>query len=139
MIQLGSRIYFDKVTGEVIQKTYERIGKVAETTVERDIEVFKSLSSRNRETFDFIQLEYGQYKEDFALASSYRVDPATKKLEFLIPEPGAEPVYRRSLTEQVEELEAKYMYDSMMKDMAIEETNNTQAELMYQLMMKGVL
>lgn len=40
---------------------------------------------------------------------------------------------------EVEYLEANFMYDSMMKDMAIEESNNQQAELMYQLMMNGVL
>jgi len=39
----------------------------------------------------------------------------------------------------ISKLEANFMYDSMMKDLSIEESTNQQADLLYQLMMKGVL
>lgn len=40
---------------------------------------------------------------------------------------------------KVYELEANFMYDSMMKDLAMEQSMNQQADMMYQLMIKGVL
>lgn len=51
-------------------------------SVNDDISAFSALSSRNRESFNYIQLEYGQYAEDFETSDSYRVNPDTKKLEF---------------------------------------------------------
>ncbi|MDG0873931.1 hypothetical protein L5D93_16410 [Paenibacillus thiaminolyticus] len=110
-MKIGRRLYFDIATGNVIVDSGERSGNVIETTVEYDITVYKALSERNRETFDVIQLEYGQYDEDFATCSGYRVNPATKQLEFSYPEPGAPepqpPVYRPPLSEQVEQTNAR--------------------------------
>jgi len=64
-------------------------------------------------------------------------------IQFTYPDPDApedkKPKPRAPLTEKVDELEATFMYDSMMKDMLIDDMNNGQAEMMYQLMMKGVI
>jgi len=49
------------------------------------------------------------------------------------------PKPRKPLTEKVDELEAAFMYNSMMKDMVMDDMNNGKAEMMYQLMMKGVI
>ncbi|WP_082432216.1 hypothetical protein, partial [Geobacillus sp. Sah69] len=65
------------------------------------------LSKRNRDSFDYIDLEYGQYEEDFRICSAYRINPETKQLEFSYPDPNAtepqEPVYQKPLTEQLKE------------------------------------
>lgn len=106
-MQIGRRIYFDKATGNIIVDTGERQGFVRPTTVEQDIATFKELSERNRETFDYIELEFGQYAQDFAECNGYRVNPETKQLEFSYPVPtesGAGPVYRPPLSEEVETL-----------------------------------
>lgn len=138
----GRRIYYDVITGDLITDTGEKYGSVKITTIEQDILSFKSLSERNRETFDVLELPYGAYAQDFATCNGYRVNPETKGLEFIYPdpnEPEAEPVYQKPLSEQIEELEAILMYDSMMKEMEIEESKNNHAELLYQLMINGVL
>ncbi|MCY9758985.1 hypothetical protein [Paenibacillus alvei] len=104
-MEIGRRIYFDIVTGEKLVNTGERELNVFETTIEHDVAVYKELSERNRESFDYIQLEYGQYAKDFDSCISYRVNPKTKEIEFSYPDPNQpDPVYRKPLSEEVDEL-----------------------------------
>lgn len=105
-MEVGRRIYYDVASGEVIVDTGERSGDlVIKKTVEDDIKVYKSLSERNRETYDFIELDYGQYAEDFATRSGYHVNPMTKEIEFSYPnQPEPEQPSRKPLTEEVDEL-----------------------------------
>lgn len=80
----------------------------SETSIEKDIQDFKVLSERNRETFDVIELDYGAYAQDFAECIGYRVNPETKTLEFSYPDPNApeEPQpFVKPLSEQVKTLE----------------------------------
>lgn len=111
MIQIGRRIYFDIINGDVICDTGEREGLVFITTVEQDISTFKSLSNRNRETFGVLELEYGQYAQDFAECNGYRVNPEIKELEFSYPDPNEEkpqePVYQKPLSEEVSQLKTE--------------------------------
>lgn len=109
-MNIGKRFYFDRETGEILVEKGERFGDVAPTSVERDVETYTALSERNRDTFDVIELEYGQYAQDFAECNGYRVNPETKELEFSYPdpsEPEQPPVYQKPLSEQIEELKAE--------------------------------
>lgn len=109
-MNIGRRIYYDQLSGNVLVDTGERAGDVIEMTVEQDIEVYRALSERNRDTFDVLELEYGQYAQDFAECNGYRVNPETKELEFSYPdpnEPTAPPVYQKALSEQLAELKAE--------------------------------
>lgn len=107
--QIGRKIYYDKSTGNVIVDTGEQQGFVFSTTIEQDIQTYTALSERSRETFDVIELEYGQYAQDFRECDGYRVNPETGELEFSYPdhntEEPQEPVYQKPLSEQVDELE----------------------------------
>ena len=106
-MEIGRRIYYILETGNVLVNIGERRGLVIPTTIEQDISNYKALSERNRETFDFIELEYGQYAQDFAESNGYRVNPETKELEFSYPDPNEEPqepVYQKPLSEEVEKL-----------------------------------
>lgn len=104
---IGRRIYFDKITGKVLVDTGEDLGNVYKKTIEQDIQTYTVLSERNRDTFDVIELEYGQYAQDFAECNGYRVNPETKQLEFSYPDQNEpepqEPVYRKPLSEELEE------------------------------------
>lgn len=108
MIKAGKRIYFDKLTGDVIHDTGERQGEVVSiTTIPQDIAVSKTLTERVRTSFDVIELPYGQNAQDFAQCNGYRVNPSTKALEFSYPNPNdpvAEQPYQQPLTEQITEL-----------------------------------
>lgn len=104
---IGRKIYYDKVTGNVILDTDEMVGFVTPTTIDEDFETYKALKERVRDTVGVIQLEYGQYAEDFAQCNGYLVNPETLELEFSYPDPNAtepqEPVYRKPLSEELEE------------------------------------
>ncbi len=109
-MKIGRRIYYDIDNGNVLVDTGERQGSVKTTTVERDIETYKELSDRNQETFDVIELEYGQYNQDFRESSGYRVNIDTKELEFSYPDPedsNENTVYQKPLTDQVEGLKGQ--------------------------------
>ncbi|WP_422388003.1 hypothetical protein [Brevibacillus borstelensis] len=102
-MQIGRKIYYEKSTGNVIVNTGERSGAVRETTVDEDFASYAALAERVRDTVDYIQLEYGQYAQDFAECNGYRVNPETRTLEFSYPDPNQPeepPVYRKSLAEE---------------------------------------
>lgn len=105
--RIGRKIFFEKTTGNVIVDTGEKIGFVEETTIDQDFETYEALKERVRETVGVIQLEYGQYAEDFMRCNGYRVNPETQELEFSYPDPNAtepqEPFYQKPLSEQLEE------------------------------------
>jgi hypothetical protein len=120
-MQIGRRIYYDLATGNIILDTGERSGDVVETTVEQDFAAYKSLAERVPETVGMLQLEYGQYAQDFATCKGYRVDVSgdEPKLAFSYPdpnEPEAEPVYQKPLSEQVSQLESDKL--TLMESMA---------------------
>lgn len=109
-MEIGRRIYYDVASGEVIVDTGERSGPlVNKKTIEYDIQVYRSLSERQRNSFDYIELIYGQYAEDFATCSGYKVNVTTKKLEFAYPNPNQpEQPSRKPLTEEVDELKSNH-------------------------------
>ena len=105
MNPIKRRIYFDS-KGFV----FFELNLYNETSVEKDIEDFKVLSERNRDSFDVLELEYGQYAQDFAECNGYRVNPETKELEFSYPdpnEPEQPPVFQKPLSEQIADLKAE--------------------------------
>jgi hypothetical protein len=107
-MQIGRRIYYETITGNVILETGERTGDVVETTVQQDFSMYAELSERNPETVGVIQLAYGQYAQDFAACSGYRVDVSgeTPTLVFSYPDPSQPdepPVYRPPLSEELKE------------------------------------
>lgn len=109
MVQVGRRIYYDNQTGIIIFEIGEQVhnGERIEQTIDRDIESITTLSERNRESFDVIELPFGAFSQDFLECSGYRVNPTTKEIEFTYPDPNkpeAEPVYRQPLSEEVEKL-----------------------------------
>lgn len=103
-MQIGARIYYDVETGDIILNTGESAWNVTQLTPAQERERFSVLNERVESTYDYIQLDYGQYRQDFAECNGYRVNPVTKTLEFSYPDPNdppAEPMYQPPLTEQV--------------------------------------
>lgn len=139
MNQYGRRIFYDNRTGLVLRDTGESVGNVQRTTIEQDIEVYPDLSERNRDTLGVLELEYGQYAQDFATCIGFRVDLETKQLLFSYPDPNEpeEPtVYRPPLTAEVDQLNeqiAALMIDSAAKDIQIQQQDEIIADLMLQV------
>ncbi|MGE7828886.1 hypothetical protein [Paenibacillus sp. NPDC093718] len=111
MKNIGNRIYFDKLTGEVIIQTGHRrvFDEYVVPTVEDDFRAFVKLSERNPETVGVLELEYGQYAQDFAESDGYQINPETLELEFFYRDPNdpeQPPVFQKPLSEEVEALKA---------------------------------
>ena len=103
----GSRVYYLKTNGNVVFKTGQSSGWVTEITPEQDWEIYEELKKYTKESVDFIQLKYDEFKTEFAECTSYRVNVDTKTLEFdytPIP-PSPEVPVAPSLHERVDNLE----------------------------------
>lgn len=77
---IGRKIYYDKLTGNVLVVTGEMQGNVRETTIEEDFVVYPQLIGKDPATIDFIQLSFGERANEFANIGSMHVDPITKTL-----------------------------------------------------------
>ncbi|MEK4882282.1 MULTISPECIES: hypothetical protein [Paenibacillus] len=105
-MEIGRKIYYEKATGNVLVDTGERSGNVVETTREQDFKVYKALAARVEDTVGLIELEYGEYKQDFMECSGYRVNIETGELEFsyldlnVDPEQPQEPMYQAPLNKK---------------------------------------
>lgn len=107
-MKIGRRIYYELATGSVIVDTHERSGHVVPTTVEQDFQSYAALAERVPATVGVMELEYGQYAQDFESCSGYMVDVSgdEPKLVFSYPDPEqpeAPPVYRKPLSEELAE------------------------------------
>lgn len=109
-MDIGRKVYYEKTTGNIILITSEMSGDVIPSTREQDFNSYGALSGRDPETVGLIELEYGQYAEEFTKAAGYRVNPDSRSLEFSYPDansPEEPPVYQAPLTEQVAQLQAE--------------------------------
>lgn len=109
-MRVGRKIYYDVLDGTPILDTGEWDNAIKEKTVDEDIASYFILSKRNRDSFEVLKLEYGQYKQDFLECRGYMVDPKTKKLKFSYPDPTdstSELVFQVPLTEQIAEVKAE--------------------------------
>ncbi|MEO2261176.1 hypothetical protein ABGV43_30160 [Paenibacillus amylolyticus] len=107
-MEIGSRVYYEKGTGNVIWVTSERSGLVAETTVEQDFAFYSALAGRVPETVGLLQLEFDDYAADIDAGGKItRIDLDTMEPLFTYPDPTdpetpQEP--RPALSKQVEAL-----------------------------------
>ncbi|MCT4663714.1 MAG: hypothetical protein N4A45_00605 [Flavobacteriales bacterium] len=84
-MKIGRKIYYEKTTGNILVDTGERSGFVKQTTKEDDFKNYLELSKRNEETVGVLNLEYGQFVQDFSVCVGYRVNLEDESLEFLYP------------------------------------------------------
>ena len=118
---LGKRIYYLKVDGRVILDTGEAEGWVLPTTTEDDWRIYSDLQKYNKSEVDFIELQFGEFKTEFAECTSYRVNVETKVLEFdytPVPEPPDVP-YTPTIHERMDTQEAR---NSEQDDMIFEQS-----------------
>ncbi len=128
----GKKIFYDKTTGIVLFDSGERT-EYFSLPAERYFEIYPELRSLNISEVGILELEYGQYLQDFAESVGFRVNPETKTLEFSYPDPNAPeepPVFQRPLTEQIAELTQR----QVTMNRTIEETSTTQQGLLELLM-----
>mgnify|MGYP006897786773 CR=1 FL=1 len=106
-MEVGRMIFFDKLTGEVIVDTGEREGNsVRRLNPEEYVPIYIELSSRNPDSYDYIELNYRDFAQDFIECISYRVNTENKELEFKYPDGnGGDTDFQPPLTTRIEKLE----------------------------------
>lgn len=78
----GSRVYYLKTNGNVVFKTGQAEGWVTEIKPEQDWEIYEELKKYTKESLDYIQLKYDEFKTEFAECTGYYVDVAKKEIVF---------------------------------------------------------
>lgn len=72
-MDIGRKIYFEKLTGNVILDTGERSGSVVETTIDQDFQAYIALQPYQQSAAGVIQCNYG-YQLDNFMKYPYRID-----------------------------------------------------------------
>ena len=107
---IGTKIYFCKLTGDILKIIMDRMGYVKETTFDEDIEIYTELKERDRDTIDLLQFEYGEYPKLSQNASGVMVDLKTKELIFSyeeLPQIPQEPTEIEILANKISILECE--------------------------------
>ena len=90
--QIGTKIYYCLLTGNVIKVIGDMQGYVRETTFDVDIEIYTELKERDRDSIGLLQLNYGEYPKLSQNATGVMVDLETKELKFSYDELPQEPI-----------------------------------------------
>ena len=90
--QIGTKIYYCLLTGNVIKIIGDMQGYVRETTFDEDIEIYTELKERDKDTIGLLQFNYGEYPILSKNSTGVMVNLETKELIFSYEELPAEPM-----------------------------------------------
>lgn len=90
--QLGTKIYYCLLSGNVIKIIGDMQGYVKETTFDEDIEIYTELKERDKSTIGLLQFEYGEYPKLSKKSTGVMVNLETKELIFSYEELPQEPI-----------------------------------------------
>ena len=105
--QIGTKIYYCLLTGNVIKIIGDMMGYVKETSFNEDIEIYIELKERDINTIGLLQFEYGEYPKLSQNASGVMVDLDTKELIFSyeeLPQIPQEPTEFELMQEEIKAL-----------------------------------
>ena len=108
--QIGTKIYYCNITGNVIKIIGDMQGYVKETSFDEDIEIYTELKERDINTIGLLQFEYGEYPKLSKNSSGVIVNLETKELIFSyekLPTPPQEPTEIEIMQEKISQLEEK--------------------------------
>ena len=106
--QIGTKIYYCLLTGNVIKVIGDMMGYVRETTFNEDIEIYTELKERDIESIGLLQFKYGEYPKLSQNASGVMVDLETKELIFSyeeLPQIPQEPTEIEIMQNRINRLE----------------------------------
>lgn len=142
---IAGRVFYDKFTGEAL--LYYTNDNGISWPVSYDLERSQTLADRVPSTVGVIEIEYGQYAQDFASCIGWRVDVSGDEpvLVFSYPDPNDSvkpPVYQPPLSEVVTTLEeenALLTLELAQTQLRLEQEEQEQASLLLELVSKEVL
>ena len=90
--QIGTKIYYCLLTGNVIKIIGDMQGYVRETSLDEDIEIYTELKERDKDTIGLLIFEYGEYPKLSQSSTGVIVNLETKELIFSYDELPQEPI-----------------------------------------------
>lgn len=108
--QIGTKLYYCLLTGNVIKIIGDMQGYVKETTFDEDIEIYSELKERNRGSIGLLTFNYGEYPKLSKGSTGVMVNLETKELIFSyeeLPTPPQEPTEIEIIQEKISILEAE--------------------------------
>ena len=110
MKQIGTKIYYCLLTGNVIKIIGDCQGYVRETTFDEDYEIYTELKEREKSSIGLLTFEYGEYPKLSQNSTGVMVNLETKELIFSyeeLPTPPKEPTEIEIIQEKISILEAE--------------------------------
>ena len=108
--QIGTKIYYCLLTGNVIQVIGDMMGYIKETSFDEDIEIYAKLKERDKDSMGLLTFEYGEYLKLSKDSTGVMVNLETKELIFSyeeLPAPPQEPTEIEILANKISILEAE--------------------------------
>lgn len=108
--QIGTKIYYCVLTGNVIKIIGDMQGYVRETTFDEDYEIYSELKEREKSSIGLFTFEYGEYPKLSQNSTGVMVNLETKELIFSyeeLPTPPKEPTEIEIIQEKISILEAE--------------------------------
>lgn len=108
--QIGTKIYYCLLTGNVIKIIGDMQGYIKETTFDEDIEIYTELKERDKNSIGLLQFEYGEYPKLSQNSTGVMVNLETKELIFSyeeLPTPPQEPTWEEEIEKKISILEAE--------------------------------
>lgn len=108
--QIGTKMYYCLLTGNVIKIIGDCQGYVRETTFDEDYEIYSELKEREKSSIGLLQFEYGEYPKLSQNSTGVMVNLETKELIFSyeeLPTPPQEPTEIEIIQEKISILEAE--------------------------------
>ena len=90
--QIGTKIYYCLLTGNIIKIIGDMQGYVKESTFDEDIEIYTELKERDKKSIGLLNFKYGEYLRLSQGSTGAMVNPETKELIFSYDELPQEPI-----------------------------------------------
>ena len=107
MKQIGTKIYYCLITGNVIKIIGDMVGYVRETSFNEDIEIYTELKERDKDSIGLLQFNYGEFLKLSQNSTGVMVDLKTKELIFSyeeLPTIPQEPTEIELMQEEIKQL-----------------------------------
>ena len=108
--QIGTKIYYCLLTGNVIKIVGDCQGYVRETTFDEDYEIYSELKEREKSSIGLLTFEYGEYPKLSQNSTGVMVNLEAKELIVSyeeLPTPPKEPTEIEIIQEKISILEAE--------------------------------
>lgn len=108
--QIGTKIYYCLLTGNVIKIIGDCQGYVRETTFDEDYEIYSELKEREKSSIELLTFKYGEYPKLSQNSTGVMVNLEAKELIFSyeeLPTPPKEPTEIEIIQEKISILEAE--------------------------------